>query len=420
MTSQATWRRNGGPTTGAALLALALGLSLTACGAPEPAPLAAAASSVAPTPSVPSPTAVESETPTAGATASAEPTPTETSEPPTSQPSTTSSTGPADSVTLVFTGEVLMHSSLINQALENGGGREYDFRPMFDEIRDVVSSADLAVCHLELPVIPDGEGMEPRYATPPQVIDALADAGFDRCSTASNHALDRGARGSDATLTALKRVGMTQAGTAGSPKGAEVRVLDVRGFRIAHLSYTEVGGNAIPSDQPWRLAMADKTRIRDDVRRARELGAEYVAVSIHDADELAYRPTGNQTKWDEWLVEQAGVDLVIGTGSHVPEPEEADGGAFIMFGLGNLINWRPDARDSVIASVRLTRDGVGGVVAAEPTLIPTFTDEQRGYQVLDVREHRTGRYQGRVKSDLTSSWNRVRPFIAKYVEPLDG
>jgi poly-gamma-glutamate synthesis protein (capsule biosynthesis protein) len=402
--------RRSGLVAACALAVLLAGCS--AVGAVDEAPTSAPSTRTAPG---------SSSTPTSDASVPDEATPTPTStqaeSSPTAEPG---SSGSDDEVTLLFTGEVLMHASLIDQALQNGGGRDYDFRPMFTEIRELVSGADLAVCHLELPVIPDGQGMEPRYATPPQVVDALADAGFDRCSTASNHALDRGAKGSDATLAALARVGMTQAGTASSAAGQRPQVLDVGGFQVAHLSYTEVGGNPIPAGQPWRLAMASKSRIVADVRKARALGAEYVAVSIHDADELAYTPTANQTKWDEWLAENADVDLVIGTGSHVPEPEENDNGAFVMFGLGNLINWRLDARDSVIAQVRLTRDGDGGVVAAEPTLIPTYTDEALGYQVLDVREHRTSRYASRVKADLAKSWNRIKRYVAEYVEPLSG
>jgi len=394
--------------------------------------LAACSTSSTSTPATVSPTT--SAATASPAATSEQPTPTESSDSatpdastssPSSQPSSEPTGGPttqpvaqSGDVTMVFTGEVLMHKSLIDQALQNGGGRDFDFRPMFDEIKGLISSADLAVCHLELPVIPKGEGMEPRYATPPQVIDALKYAGFDRCSTASNHALDRGAKGNDATLAAFKRNGMTEAGTAGGPGGLEPTVLDVRGIKVTHLSYTEVGGKPIPAGQPWRMAMASKPRILADVTKARELGAEYVVVSIHDADELAYRPTRNQTDWDTWLVEKAGVDLVVGTGSHVPEKEDADKSAFVLYGLGNLINWRLNARDSVIAKVALYRDESGAVKARAPELIPTFTVEKLGYQVLDARGFRTARFDPDVRQYLRESLDRVKPYVGPYVPPL--
>jgi len=381
-------------------------------------------------------TGAESATPTASptvaASTSAAPTPTPTAEPTTQEPTVTSSSpeseppatpdptesagqGEGGTATLVFTGEVLMHQSLIDRALKNGGGRTFDFRPMFTAIKPIIAGADLSVCHLELPVIPKGEGMEPRYATPPQVIDALKDSGFDRCSTASNHALDRGARGSDATLAAFKRTGLTQAGTSRGPGGLEPTVLDVAGFKVTHLSYTEVGGLPIPSDQPWRMATAQRERIVADVKKARALGAEYVVVSMHDADELNYTPTNNQAKWDNWLLEKADVDLVVGTGSHVPEPEAAITDGFALYGLGNLVNWRPNARDSVIGRVTLSRDGDGRVVASKPELIPTFTVESLGYQVLDARNYKGSQLDPDVRAALRESYQRVKPYVGQFV-----
>jgi len=308
-----------------------------------------------------------------------------------------------------------MHQSLIDEALRVGSGRSYDFRRMFDEIQPLIAEADLAVCHLELPVIPKGEGMEPRYATPPQVIDALKYAGFDRCSTASNHALDRGASGSDATIAAFKRTGLTQAGTANGPGGLAPTVIDVNGFQVTHLSYTEVGGRPIPADQPWRMATAQKQRIIADVKKARELGAEYVVVSMHDADELNYTPTRNQKQWDNWLLEKADVDLVVGTGSHVPEPEAPKANGWALYGLGNLINWRPNARDSVIGRVTLRREADGSVVADKPELIPTFTVESLGYRILDARAYRGGRLDPDVRAQLRESYARVKPYIGEFV-----
>jgi hypothetical protein len=361
-----------------------------------------------------SPTDVDGATPDPGTTQG---TPDASSEPPTPTSSATkptTSTG-GSSATLVFSGEVLMHQTLIDRALSNASGRQYDFAPMFAEIRDVVGGADYAVCHLELPVIPDGQGMEPRYATPPQVIDALAYAGFNRCDTASNHILDRGAAGIDATLAALKANGITQSGIGASASDQRPKVFSVKGFTVAHLSYTTVDGKPVPPGQPWRLARAERGRIASDIKAARSAGAEYVVVSIHDADELHHTATPNQKRWDYWLTDVAGADLVVGTGSHVPEGLEERNGSYILFGLGNLINWRPNARDSVLGRVTLTRDKSGKVVAQVPELIPTFTDAARGYQVLDVRPSVAQRYASNVRVRLAAAFAREQGFVGKWI-----
>lgn len=399
---------------------LVVGVALSGCGlsdsgaTPTPPPSGAATDSATPDPTTAPPT--PSEQPTTEQPTTEEPQPTDS-------PSGGTGTGTgtpltAQTATLLFSGEVLMHQSLIDRALHNAGGRNFDFRPMFDEIRDIVSSADLAVCHLELPVIPDGQGMEPRYATPPQVIDAVADAGFDRCSTASNHILDRGTQGIDATLKAFDRTGMTQAGTARNQREAAAmttEILDVKGFKVAHLSFTEVDGRPAPADQKWRVSEAGKSVIKADIAKARQAGAEYVVVSIHDADELAYSPTVNQTKWDEWLLDEGGADLVVGTGSHVPEPLEARNGGFALFGVGNLINWRPNARASTLALVTLTRQADGSIKALTPNLIPTFTVERMGYQVVDARLYKEKKYDAATRRDLKQVYDKLKPIIGQWV-----
>ncbi len=52
--------------------------------------------------------------------------------------------------TIVFGGDILIHSTLRSRA--NLGGDAYDFRPMFDSIRPALATADLAICHLEVPL----------------------------------------------------------------------------------------------------------------------------------------------------------------------------------------------------------------------------------------------------------------------------
>src|SRR5215207_2000697 len=101
--------------------------------------------------------------------------------------------------TLVATGDVLLHSPLWQQAEADAAAAAQpgrDFRPLIASIRPLVEGADLAVCHLETPVAPP-EGPfagYPSFSVPPEVVPALADTGYDACTTASNHTYDHGRR----------------------------------------------------------------------------------------------------------------------------------------------------------------------------------------------------------------------------------
>ena len=98
--------------------------------------------------------------------------------------------------TVVTTGDFLLHMPVQRQALAYGGGT-HDFAPMLAEIAGEVSAADLALCHMETPISSDNSNLPATHLQRPrEIADAVADAGYDACSTASNHSLDQGATAS--------------------------------------------------------------------------------------------------------------------------------------------------------------------------------------------------------------------------------
>lgn len=100
----------------------------------------------------------------------------------------------------------------------------------------------------------------------------MARAGYDRCSTASNHVLDRGVGGIDRTVDVLDDNDMGQAGMARTELESFPDVFEVDGVRIAHLSYTYgTNGIPVPSAEPWRTNLIDPVRIVRDAKSARDL-----------------------------------------------------------------------------------------------------------------------------------------------------
>ena len=69
--------------------------------------------------------------------------------------------------TVAASGDLLIHGPLAARALANGGGRRYDFRPMFGSVRARIAGADLALCHLETPLVPGPVQGYPSFRTPP-------------------------------------------------------------------------------------------------------------------------------------------------------------------------------------------------------------------------------------------------------------
>ncbi|WP_443072959.1 CapA family protein [Streptomyces sp. NBC_01451] len=253
---------------------------------------------------------------------------------------------PARGFTLVASGDVLPHDSVIARANADAGGTGHDFRPMLAGVAPVVSRADLALCHMETVYGADGDySGYPAFKSPPQIAQALADTGYDGCSTASNHTLDDGAGGIHRTLDALDRAGVRHAGSARTADEAgAVTLLRAGGAQVAHLSYTyDTNGYPMPAGQPWAVDLIDENRIVADARAARRAGADVVAVSLHWGTEWQDEPDETQLGLADRLTASRAddgrpdVDLILGTHAHVPQAYEKVNGTWVIYGMGDQI-----------------------------------------------------------------------------------
>ncbi|ALC19073.1 CapA family protein [Streptomyces pristinaespiralis] len=247
--------------------------------------------------------------------------------------------------TLVATGDVLPHASIIQQARLDAGGVGHDFRPMLAGVGPVVSRADIALCHMETVYGENGNYTGyPSFKSPPEIATALAGVGYDSCSTASNHTLDDGLAGVRRTLDALDRAGVGHAGSARTPQEAdEPAWLTAGGAKVAQLAYT-YGTNAepLPEEESWAVDLIDEQRIVDDARAARSAGADVVVVSLHWGTEWQTDPDQQQLDLGRSLTASTtggrpDIDLILGTHAHVPQAYEKVNGTWIVYGMGDQI-----------------------------------------------------------------------------------
>ncbi|MFD3541210.1 CapA family protein [Streptomyces sp. NPDC058662] len=251
--------------------------------------------------------------------------------------------------TLVATGDIIPYPSIVQRSADDAGGGAggYDFRKILAGVKPVVSAADLAICHHEIPYGPPGGPYTgyPTFKAPHQLADALKDAGYDSCSTASNHTLDAGYDGLVRTLDHLDRVGLPHVGSARSAEEARApALLSAGGATVAQLSYTYgTNGIPLPPDKPWAVNLIDRDRIIADARAARAAGAHVVVLSIHWGTEWQTAPDQQQTLLAQELTASrsadglADIDLVLGTHNHVPQPYEKINGTWVVYGMGDQV-----------------------------------------------------------------------------------
>lgn len=252
---------------------------------------------------------------------------------------------PARGFTLVASGDVLPHASIIERARFDAGGTGHDFRPMLSGIRSVVESADVALCHMEAVYGANGDYTGyPVLTSPPEVARDLAATGYDGCSTASDHTLDDGPDGIRRTLDALDQVGLRHAGSARTEQEARTAaVLRAGPARVAHLAYTRgTDGLPLPPDLPWAVNLIDEARIIADARAARRAGADVVVVSLHWGAEWQEAPDEQQVTLARSLTasrtgDRPDIDLILGTHAHVPQAYEKVNGTWVIYGMGDQI-----------------------------------------------------------------------------------
>ncbi|MFV6028830.1 CapA family protein [Streptomyces sp. NPDC056264] len=248
--------------------------------------------------------------------------------------------------TLVASGDILPHDSIIRRAAQDAGGDGYDFAPMLSGVKSVVSRADLALCHMETVYGKEGGPYTgyPAFKSPPQVAAALKATGYDSCSTASNHTLDDGAAGLGRTLDALDRAGVRHAGSARTAEeAAKPTLLTAGGATVAQLAYTYgTNGYPMPEGQPWAVRTLDERKVIADARAARAAGADVVVVSVHWGSEWQTEPDERQLGLGRALTASRSggrpdIDLIIGTHAHVPQAYEKVNGTWIVYGMGDQI-----------------------------------------------------------------------------------
>jgi poly-gamma-glutamate capsule biosynthesis protein CapA/YwtB (metallophosphatase superfamily) len=336
----------------------------------------------------------------------------------TTAPPSTTTTAALRSFTIAASGDILLHTPVQASGRANAGGNGFDFNPMFDAVRALVSSADLAICHLETPLSADDRNLAgfPTFNVPHEIAPALAAAGFDACDTSSNHSVDRGAQGVKDTLDALDGAGIRHTGGARSAEeAASPPIYDVKGVKVGHLAYTfSYNGNPVPADAPWMAqylwTSVGPERILADAHALKARGAEFVVVSIHWGAEYSLAVDPSLVALAHTLLASADVDLLLGDHGHVPQACEKVGDKYVEYDMGNFLsNQSPqsdhtlpaNSQDGVIVRFQVEEVTPGHLVTTRMTFAPTFVT-LAGHRILGARPPELQASHDRTVKALTS------------------
>jgi poly-gamma-glutamate capsule biosynthesis protein CapA/YwtB (metallophosphatase superfamily) len=229
------------------------------------------------------------------------------------------------------------------------------------------------------------------FEAPRELPEALVDAGYDGCSTASNHSMDRGPDGVGVTLNQMDRVGLGHAGMARSEaEGLAPRMYDVGARAVAHLSYSySLNGFLLPDYEPWLVNLNDVGSIVAEARRARHGGAELVVLSIQWGNEYQREPSDEQLALAQALTGAGVIDLIMGNHVHVVQPVAVVNAVPVVYGLGNSLSNQSDnccrtgTQDGVVAEARIQGNADIGYQVSGPAFAPTWVDRS-DYTIVDL------------------------------------
>lgn len=281
---------------------------------------------------------------------------------------------------VLVTGDMLVHAQLWDQARADAqavGKPGLDFGPLLEGQRAYIEQSDLAICHQETPVAgPDGPfSAYPSFNVPPQIVAASKNVGYQACTTASNHTIDRGTAGLVRTLDALDAAGLKHTGSYRTEAEAQgILILQTEAAKVAVIE-AAYGLNGQYPEYDWQVDILDAPAMIAKAKKARAMGADIVLGVMHAGDEYASAPNAQQQDTAHALVDSGEFTMVYGHHTHSVLPIENYKGTWIVYGLGNgvteLSPWYVVNNEGLLVRAQFSQDASGKWAASDLAWVPS-------------------------------------------------
>lgn len=267
-------------------------------------------------------------------------------------------------ISISAAGDIMFHDDQLESAYDEANDT-YDFTSVFADVAPIFSEADLALANFETTTAgpDDGEGFRgyPTFNSPDETIDAIKESGIDILTTANNHSLDTGSAGLKRTVEVIRDKGLVSVGTYDERPESRVHIEEVKGVKIAILSYTEMindlGLQTTNDDLSDMINLMEEDLIKEDIEEAKEQEADVIISFVHWGEEYVEELSSSQEEFADLMTEE-GVDIILGSHPHVIQPsgflEIGENQSYVIYSMGNFVsNQRLETVDNA-----LTEDGV--------------------------------------------------------------
>ncbi len=207
--------------------------------------------------------------------------------------------------------------------------------------RELLQQADMALGNLEGVLMDGGQPKKDcagsancyLFRSPSRFAQSLAEAGFTHMSLANNHARDFGDEGLAASMAALESSGIAHSGAEG-----DLWTGEIKGLSVSFLGVSPFKGSWPMMEEEYMLTRIQQLADSCDILVLSVHGGCEGAKATHLTfeDEHCYgEDRGDVVAFARRAV-QAGADLILGHGPHVPRAMELVQDRLIAYSLGNF------------------------------------------------------------------------------------
>jgi len=292
-----------------------------------------------------------------------------------------------DELLIRMVGDNLIHNS-VYYAAQTGDG--YNFDMLFENVRNKIESADVAIINQETIFVKDKSKYSsyPTFGSPMEVGDAIVKAGFDVVAHATNHTNDKGTSGILDTIDFWKRKypNIKTLGIHENPEESDIVYLEKNGIKLAFVNYTYgLNGLNLPASKSYMVDILGNDEELANILREARANCDILIPILHIGTEYVYEPTAYHKKYVNFCIDN-GADIVLCAHPHVLEPygivtTENGNSGLVYYSLGNFISNQKELPRILggMAEIRLIRDENGDVVVKDYDLIPTVTHYSGNY-----------------------------------------
>ena len=369
-----------------------------------------------------------------------EPAPTQP-QPPSTAPTTQLATQPSQPltpetvITLIAGGDVNVTDAVVTSG-ESAGG--YDFTRNFLDVAAVLARADVTVLNLEGNLVGGPYGSASASA-PPQLAQALANAGVDMMQLANSYSVHNGIAGLRTTMETMRETGMEPLGTFASEQEYAANqgftICNIGGIRVAFVAFTKgVGSLGLPAgnehcvnllykDYTTTYQKIDEEGINAVLQAVQDQKPDVTIALLHWGSEYNNIISKSQEKIAKLMID-GGVDVILGNHSHYVQrvDYDAENDTLIAWSLGDFYGNAEKANTnySILLQLEITRDNYTGetrITNWDYIPIYTLTPERDDMPMQVVRiveamnqyeNNHVGRVTDKAYANMKTALERIR------------